>query len=356
MDSDSQGVQELVAVVDATKDSLWKHLCPAQDIKVFLQSTTKLQIQTTVQHDLLAGLDRLRKSCNQQNDQRIRNLVKFAFNCCSNTASDRRRERQLSFRRLDHSSLILCGLAYTVKEIEHMEGQCFAFLIDNVASFTELHGLSTHLCRENIAKVVGSCIAVKTDDPAAYKAFIQSYSNAWFCSPRAANSDFPAQVKEDSEPERQSESDGNYPSNNIAYVAGNSNISAQEGPYSEAIQQGPDVSRLGAGCITSQTSNASEAAEESRNAMGALYRYTEAAKDTLDVLGPNLSAAIHNSRQWQLEEEQRMSRTHCVSMAIPEDPQQDVLISIWVGQEMGFRISEDLGLQFDSKLTGSGSS
>ncbi|KAI8944339.1 hypothetical protein F4801DRAFT_585534 [Xylaria longipes] len=322
MDSDSQGVQELVAVVDATKDSLWKQLCPAQDIKVFLQSTTKLQIQTTVQHDLLAGLDRLRKSCNQQNDQRIRNLVKFAFNCCSNTASDRRRERQLSLRRLDHSSLILCGLAYTVKEMEHMEGQCFAFLIDNVASFTELHGLSTHLCRENIAKVVGSCIAVKTDDPAAYKAFIQSYSNAWFCSPRADNSDFPA----------------------------------QGGPHSEAIQQGPDVSRLGAGCITSQTSNASEAAEESRNAMGALYRYTEAAKDTLDVLGPNLSAAIHNSRQWQLEEEQRMSRTHCVSMAIPEDPQQDVLISIWVGQEMGFRISEDLGLQFDSKLTGSGPS
>ncbi|KAI0467957.1 hypothetical protein F4859DRAFT_524779 [Xylaria cf. heliscus] len=328
MASGSQRVRELRAFFDEAKDTLWEQLFPVQDMQVLLQSVTRLQTQATVQLDLLTGLNRLHDRINQPNDPRIKNLVKFAFNsgsntAASNTASDRRRERQLFLRRLDLPSLILCGSTYTVREIEYMEGRRFSFLIGNVASFVGLHMPSTDLYRESIARVVGTCIRAMADDPTACTDLIQSF-DAYNSSAKVDGSNFPAQVEPKSEPE----------------------------PQSRGILQGPDVGRNSTGHGISQISSAGqEAVEVPRNVLGSLYRYSEAAKDTLNnVLGHNLSTAIHNSRQWRLNE-QEMSTTSCVSMIIPENAHQDVLISIWVSQENGFQIRKDLGMQFSRELS-----
>ncbi|KAI1749136.1 hypothetical protein F4782DRAFT_317449 [Xylaria castorea] len=316
-------LQVPLRAIDEAAAALWKQTCTDQDIRVFHLSAYKLWLQTTIQSDLLKGAERLRGSSTKHINQRIKNFIRFTFSSSSDTADETRRERRISLRQLNHSSLALCGLTYTINEIETMRGQCFAFIIKNIANFIQIHGLSIRLCSRSITTAMGDCANMMTDDPDRLEVLINSCYNASYLSAIAASEFF-----------------------------GNTNFLDVQGSQSEAIHQGPVFCQLGTGPGTGQIPNASAADENLRRAKNPFYRHTQATNDILDyVMGPRLSAAIYSSRQWKSEREIRMARTDCIAITIPVDSRRDALISIWVGRTIAFDIKDDLDCQSSTLLT-----
>jgi hypothetical protein len=137
---------------------IWNLRTPGVDFSKLFESVSKLQTQLAVQTTLLCTERLLREHPSDKplpNHQatRIKHFIKFVFeaNPRETTKQNRLRKR---LRNLDCSSLKLCGLSYTVREILELPSEIFEFLVENVASFIESSQLSLHLCRDDINKVV----------------------------------------------------------------------------------------------------------------------------------------------------------------------------------------------------------
>ncbi|KAI1746319.1 hypothetical protein F4680DRAFT_442593 [Xylaria scruposa] len=309
MISHHQSVQKLRQSFNDAADALLKQPCTAEDIEAICRSAKKHQIQFSVQNALVKGADVLRGSDVKRINQRATNLFSLAFSSSEKTANETRRERQASLRQLDIPSLILCSLSYTITDIKKIEDPCFAFLIENVASFIQLHGLSSHMYCKNIADLIRSFFKKSGDQ--RFISIMQSYYVVY----NSTEADEPSFL-------------------------------AQGGPQAENIQQVPGVSQLSTGLFAGHASDTSETTKNSQNEMGHVNWYSEAAKSSLDdVLGIHLSVAIQNSRQWQSKEHLGIPSTDCVLMSIPEDREGDAIISVWVDREMASRIGDLLDIQ-----------
>jgi len=64
----------------------------------------------------------------------------------------------------------------------------------------------------------------------------------------------------------------------------------------------------------------------------------------MSLLGELLFEAVSSSRQWKLERRLGESTTDCLTTLMPEDPAQDISITLWVGQEAGLKINDSFSL------------
>ncbi|OJD21157.1 hypothetical protein ACJ73_07509 [Blastomyces percursus] len=75
------------------------------------------------------------------------------------------------------------------------------------------------------------------------------------------------------------------------------------------------------------------------------FMYTNApAVDILQLSEP-FRTAFQNSRQWKWERSQNMNTTSCLAALFPKDNIQDVSLTIWCGNEDGYRVITAFGMQ-----------
>ncbi|KAJ8119946.1 hypothetical protein O1611_g10496 [Lasiodiplodia mahajangana] len=343
---DLKSIKDHRANIDLVKSILWQQTHSAQEIETFLESVKDLQTQALIQSSLANGMGILRGPRPQQSHQRIRNLVQFTCNT-SDKFNDKEKGRQGSLRSLDYSSLILCSLAYTVREIKEMKQEQFDFLIMNIADFVEIHKLSTECCEDSIRSSVMACKKRETTDPAAFKTFEKLCNEAFrYESYRESPSSgvdslrTPAPGEKQLKAEPQCNVDISNPPETGVPIAANLNVSAREEPQAKPFQAGSGVGQLSTEYLTSQTSN--EAANLPWGAGEIVKAFTAADKNSLDALDHGLLQAMYNSAQWELEEQNNAQRTNCMRINIPRDEGKDALITIWVNREEGFKICNKL--------------
>lgn len=75
------------------------------------------------------------------------------------------------------------------------------------------------------------------------------------------------------------------------------------------------------------------------------FMFSKAPTSQIPLLSNLLPDAIQNSRQWKKERELGESTTDCLTAMIPEDPDQDISITLWVGRVEGLQMNEMIMLQ-----------
>ncbi len=165
-------LQSLVNDWRKIKEDLWRGDGSEPPIDRLRDITSELLTRLEIQNVLLLTA-KLLQSCRSdkqlpnQQATRVKYLVKFAF---ERTTRGNVSERQLRLRELDCTSLKLCGLSYTVKELVEMSSPLFDFLVAKLPSFVEIHDLSLLLCRDDINKIVRADYA--PEDMEKFEAFI----------------------------------------------------------------------------------------------------------------------------------------------------------------------------------------
>ncbi|KAM4062518.1 hypothetical protein HRG_011239 [Hirsutella rhossiliensis] len=165
-----QLLQQLVLNGDEIKEDVWCYNGLDLTLDKVLKITSELKTQLEVQTTLWSTAKLLQRHPNNQqlpNQQatRVKHFIKFVFGPPS-----RAKDRQLQLRELDCTSLKLCGLSFTVREIIEMDQQEFDFLVAKLASFAEVHNLAFLLCRDDINKIVHGDF--EPDEEEKFKAFL----------------------------------------------------------------------------------------------------------------------------------------------------------------------------------------
>jgi hypothetical protein len=73
--------------------------------------------------------------------------------------------------------------------------------------------------------------------------------------------------------------------------------------------------------------------------------FSKAPIDRVPRLSKILFLAIQSSRHWKAEREAGELATNCLTTMIPEDQNEDISITLWVGQRAGLQIRDLLELQ-----------
>lgn len=145
-----------------------------------LDVVSRLQTQLEVQTVLLSTASLLRehpsnKPLPNQQATRVKHFIRFLFE-----SSTRGKDRQMRLRNLDCTSLKLCGLSYTVREVIELPSRVFDFLVENIGDFVDRQQLSLLLCRDDINKAVLS--DVDPDDDELFKSFVACSSPSFHIS------------------------------------------------------------------------------------------------------------------------------------------------------------------------------
>lgn len=69
------------------------------------------------------------------------------------------------------------------------------------------------------------------------------------------------------------------------------------------------------------------------------YMYSNAPTGHIQKLGDLLSNAVHSSRQWKIERSHGETTTNCLTIMVPQNPTQDISITLWVGPEKGLELN-----------------
>lgn len=154
---------------EVMKDA-WSFGSAELDFPKLLATVTQFQIQLEIQNVLLSSEEQLRKHPTEkalpnQQANRVKHFIKFVFE-----ENSRDPTRQARLRSLDCSSIKLCGLSYTVREITELAAPLFEFLVENVSHFVTRKGLHPQLCRDDIHKAVLSDFDPEDDE--AFKRFL----------------------------------------------------------------------------------------------------------------------------------------------------------------------------------------
>lgn len=73
--------------------------------------------------------------------------------------------------------------------------------------------------------------------------------------------------------------------------------------------------------------------------------FSKAQTSQIPLLGDLLSDAVQTSHHWEMERRLGEPTTDCLATMIPKDQNQDISITLWVGQETGFRMRTVFNLQ-----------
>lgn len=67
--------------------------------------------------------------------------------------------------------------------------------------------------------------------------------------------------------------------------------------------------------------------------------YSNAPIVHIHKLGDLLANAVSTSRQWKIERSLEETTTNCLTIMVPENPAQDISITLWVGAEAGLHMN-----------------
>lgn len=67
--------------------------------------------------------------------------------------------------------------------------------------------------------------------------------------------------------------------------------------------------------------------------------YSNAPTSNIQKLGDLLADAVRTSRQWEIERSLGETTTNCLTIMVPENPAQDISITLWVGPEAGLNMN-----------------
>ncbi|KAL4801669.1 hypothetical protein BDV18DRAFT_148524 [Aspergillus unguis] len=287
---------------------IWTLRTSEVDFSKLLESVSKLQTQLTVQKTLLCTEKLLREHPNDkplpnQQATRIKHFIKFVFE-----ANFREPTKQKQLRNLDCSSLKLCGLSYTVREIIDLPSEVFEYLVENVASFVERSQLSLPLCRDDINKVVLGDFDPEEEE--VFKTFLTTHIALRLALRRSQQHTTPSNYSADIEP---------------------SSVISQK-------EQGDDQVR------PQKRMRSKEQDTQAGMGREIQYMYSNAPVYLIPHLGDLLAEAIRSSHQWKVERALGESKTACLTTIIPKDPTQDVSINLWVGAEAGHQLNDKFNL------------
>lgn len=69
------------------------------------------------------------------------------------------------------------------------------------------------------------------------------------------------------------------------------------------------------------------------------YMYSNAPTGHIQKLGDLLANAVRSSRQWKIERSLGETTTNCLTIMVPQNPTQDISITLWVGPETGLHLN-----------------
>lgn len=75
------------------------------------------------------------------------------------------------------------------------------------------------------------------------------------------------------------------------------------------------------------------------------FMFSKAPTSQIPRLSSLILDAIQSSHQWKMESKRGEPTTDCLTIMIPEDPTQDISITLWVGQRAGLHMRDMLKLQ-----------
>jgi hypothetical protein len=75
------------------------------------------------------------------------------------------------------------------------------------------------------------------------------------------------------------------------------------------------------------------------------YMFSNAPTAQIPLLGELLSDAVQTSQQWKAERKRSESTTECLTTLIPKGQNEDISITLWVGQVVGLELLNDFKLQ-----------
>ncbi|KAL4755869.1 uncharacterized protein BDW70DRAFT_33765 [Aspergillus foveolatus] len=305
---------------------IWNLQISETDFSNLCASISKLQTQLTVQKALLSSERLLREHPSDQllpNQQaiRVKHLLKFVFE-----KNNREPTRKRRLQELDCSSLKLCGLSYTVREITELASEAFEFLVKNIANFVESRQLSLHLCRDDINKAVLGDF--DPDDEELFASFVTTHLGLR----RALRK-------------------------RLAF----SDQSPDKGPLPEDLQEQPGnkaarpQKRLCSEEYSMHDRQVSSARGKRRRPQFVHYMslnrhaeiqfiYSNAPVHLIPDLGDLLAEAVKSSHQWKVERALGETTTDCLTAIIPKDATRDISITLWVGAEAGHQLNNKFNL------------
>ncbi|KAJ6019427.1 hypothetical protein N7522_001494 [Penicillium canescens] len=278
------------------------------DFPNLLVSVTQFQIQLEVQNVLLSCEKQLRrcpteKPLPNQLANRVKRFVKFVFE-----ESPRDPTRQAQLRKLDCSSMKFCGLSYTVREIVELAAPQFDFLMERVSNFVEQRALHSHLCRDDIHKAV-----LNDFDPEDDEAFM-----------KFLNAHIEMRIK----------------------IRRDNRSRTSDGQAVDALSTGDDLQDVTE--LTTRkrirldhTEQDDEKTNEGRQIQ---YMHTNAPISHMQKLGDLLANAVRTSSQWKIERSLEEATTSCLTIMVPENPAQDISLTLWVGPEAGHHLTRVFNL------------
>lgn len=75
------------------------------------------------------------------------------------------------------------------------------------------------------------------------------------------------------------------------------------------------------------------------------YMFSKAPNSQIPFLGNLLSDAVQTSHHWEMERTLEEDTTDCLTTMIPEDRNQDISLTLWVGLEAGLRLNDIFNLR-----------
>lgn len=75
------------------------------------------------------------------------------------------------------------------------------------------------------------------------------------------------------------------------------------------------------------------------------YMFSKAPTDQIPLLGNLVSDAVQTSHHWEMERTLGEETTDCLTTMIPQDQNQDISITLWVGREAGLQLNNIFNLR-----------
>ncbi|KUL81318.1 hypothetical protein ZTR_09580 [Talaromyces verruculosus] len=303
------------------RDDVWRLDITEIDVQNLLDSVSRLQTQLEVQGVLSTTETLLRshpsdKALPSHQATRIKHFLKFVFEKISAESS-----RNMQLRNLDCSSLKLCGLSYTVREIVELPSRTFDFLVQHVSDFVQSRGLSLLLCRDDINKVVLGDFDPQDDE--LFKKFLTEHIELRLAQrKRQQISSTPGQDATGFSPSTVHESH------------------EQTLPVKRTRTEGELLPSTDEQILPLKRTRTGRLLQREDGIPGRQiqYMYSKTPLAKIPRFYELLPEAMESSSQWEMERRLSESTTDCITTMVPTDPQLDMSITMWVGQEAGVRM------------------
>jgi len=324
-------LQEVERNLDKAIEDIWD--CGDLDdvFDSMLQRLSRLEAQLNVQRSLQRTAKLLQehtrhKVLPNQQATRVKHFIRFTFE-----KTTRGNERHTRLRKLECNALKFCGLTYKIKEVLELPAAQFDSLVANVGAFVRRHDLSQYLYRDDIDKAVHS--KFDPEDEVIFKEFLKSHVEH---RPTKRKRDEGGQSVEPDREQRSGKAaeDGIEKAPSPTPAPKRRHIEDERAPQAEQLP-----TAIGKGGTETQKSETLQMRRQIQ------YMFSNTPTTQISLLGDLLSNAVQTSQQWKAERDRGELTTECLTTLIPKGQNEDISITLWVGQIAGFRMLDLFILQ-----------